>query len=58
VIDPPIEQMEFDLLRRNQDLTLGRIDSLESTISNLLDFIDEFESAADDAPVLDLPPGS
>lgn len=39
----PQEQMELDLLRRNQDVTLGRIDSLESSISNLLDFIDEFD---------------
>ena len=36
-----LHQQELDLLHRNQDLTLNRIDSLESTISNLLDFIDE-----------------
>lgn len=37
----PLEQQEYDLLKRNQNTTLEKIDSLDATISNLLDFIDE-----------------
>jgi ferritin-like metal-binding protein YciE len=51
VVVGPQEQMELDLLRRNQEVTLERIDSLESTISNLLDFIDEFDTSLDDDPM-------
>lgn len=46
-----LQQQELDLLHRNQDMTLTRIDSLESTISNLLDFIDEFDPS-------EIPPGN
>ena len=50
----PSEQQNLMLLQQNQNLTLTRIDSLESTVSNLLDLIplsdgeDEEDNFADD----------
>lgn len=40
----PLEQQEYDLLKRNQNTTLTKIDSLDTTICNVLDFIDDLDN--------------